>query len=193
MPKKPAPKNFSGIHLNLLYPQGSEKKIYLTFLHWLITYGRFIIIFVELIVLVAFGLRFSYDAQLADLKDKIKKQAEVLERLVIDEPRIVQTQKKLDFIKKSYASVPNWQEVFQQLANEMPLTVRLTSLAVEQDLSAATPTINFRLSAKTNSINDLGYFLKNLRENKIFKETTLQNITIEQGQIIFNIAGGINK
>jgi len=193
MPKKSAPKTFSGIHLNLLYPQGSEKKIYLTFLHWLVTYGRFIIIFVELIVLVAFGLRFGYDAQLADLKDNINKQAAVLESLVIDEPRIVQTQKKLEFIKKSYTSSPDWQNVFQQLSNEMPITVRLTSLSVEQDLTAATPTINFRISAQTNSISDLGYFLKNLRENKLFKETALQNISIEQGQIIFNIAGGVTK
>ncbi len=193
MAKKTAQKNFTGIRLNLLYPQGSEKKIYLTFLHWLITYGRFIIIIVELVVLVAFGLRFGYDAQLADLKDQIKKQVQVLETLIIDEPRIVQTQKKLEFIKKNYDSSPDWQEVFRQLSNEMPLTVRLTALSVEQDLSAAKPTINFRISAQTNSINDLGYFLKNLRENKLFNGTTLQNITIEQGQIIFNIAGGVTK
>lgn len=193
MPKPTAQKTFSGLRLNLLYPQGSEKKIYLNFLHWLVTYGRFIIIVVELVVLVAFGMRFSYDAQLADLKEKIKLQSDLLENYIVDEPRIVQLQKKIEFIKKSYANNPNWTNILNELSKEMPPTVTLTSLTIDQDSKAATPSIQFRISAQTSSINDLGFFLKNLRENKTFKEISLQNITIEQGQVIFNIAGGVVK
>jgi Tfp pilus assembly protein PilN len=193
MSKKTAQNTFNGLRLNLLYPQGSEKKFYVNFLHWLVTYGRFIIIVVELVVLVAFGLRFSYDAQLADLKDKIKKQSELLENYIVDEPRIIQLQKKLEFIKKSQASNPNWTLVFTELGNEMPPTVKITSLSIDQDAKAATPNIQFRIAAQTASINDLGFFLKNLRGNKTFKEITLQNLSIEQGQVIFNIAGGVVK
>lgn len=193
MSKKTAQNTFTGLRLNLLYPQGSEKKMYLNFLRWLVTYGRFIIIVVEIVVLVAFGMRFSYDAQLADMKEKIKKQSELLENYIVDEPRIVQLQKKLEFIKKSYANNPNWSLVFAELGKEMPPTVKLTSLSIDQDLKAATPNIQFRIAAQTASINDLGYFLKNLRENKTFKDVSLQNLNIEQGQIIFNIAGGVVK
>ena len=193
MAKKTAQNTFNGLRLNLLYPQGSEKKIYVNFLHWLVTYGRFIIIVVELVVLVAFGMRFSYDAQLADLKERIKKQSELLENYIVDEPRIVQLQKKLEFIKKNQANNPNWTLVFTELGNEMPPTVKLTSLSIDQDVKAATPNIQFRIAAQTASINDLGFFLKNLRGNKTFKEITLQNLSIEQGQVIFNIAGGVVK
>src|SRR5690242_19528934 len=108
MAKPTAPKPFPGLRLNLLYPMGVERKIYLVFFHWLVTYGRFIIIIVELVVLSAFGLRFSYDTQLADLKDNIKKQSNLLESYYIDEPRIRVFQKKLDFVKKNYDLNPEW-------------------------------------------------------------------------------------
>ncbi len=191
MPKPAAPKPFIGIHLNLLYPQGSERKIYLKFLHWLVTYGRFIIIFVEIIVLGAFGLRFSYDAQLSDLKEGIKKQTQALESYYIEEPRIRLLQKKLEFIKTSYAANPDWRKVLTQISAEMPLTVKLTNFVIDQDPTLATQKVQFKMSAETSSINDLGYFLKNLRENKTLKDVILQNISIEQGKIIFNIAGGV--
>ena len=173
--------------------QGSERKVYLLFFHWLVTYGRFIIIIVELVVLSAFGLRFSYDTQLADLKDNIKRQSIALESYYIDEPRIRVFQKKLEFIKKNYDVNPTWEEIFTQVSSEIPLTVKLTSLSLEQDPTLANPTLQLRLAAQTNSINDLGFFLKNLRSNKKFNEVTLQNIAIEQGQIIFNIGGSVAK
>lgn len=191
MPKSAAQKTFTGLKLNLLYPQGSEKKFYLQLLHWLVTYGRFIIIVVEIIVLVAFGMRFSYDAQLGDLKEKITKQSQLLESYIVDEPRIVQLQKKIDFVKNTYATSPQWTNVFNEIAKEMPPTVKLTSLTVDYDSKAATPVVQFRIAAQTASINDLGFFLKNLRDNKTFKATSLQNLSIEQGQVVFNIAGEV--
>jgi hypothetical protein len=187
MSKKSAPTIHSRINLNLLYPQGVPQKIYIKFLKWLISYGRFIVVGVEIIVLACFGMRFKLDADLADLKEKINSQVPYLESLVVDEAVIKQTHLRLATAQSTYNLSPSWLKTLNEISSLTPLDVKLTTLTIEKNPTL--PTLAFKISAQTPSHNMLSVFLVGLRESKAFKDVGLSNISYDDGEITFTITG----
>lgn len=177
------------LHLNLLYPQGVPLKLPLRFLKWLISYGRFIVVFVEIIVLACFAYRFKLDADLADLKEKINNQVPYLESLSIDEALIKQTQLRILNIQKVYSFSPFWVKTLTEISNQIPSQVRLTNINLEK---APPPSsgVSFKLAAQTPSNNDLAVFLNALKKSPNLKDISLSSISFEQDQIHFTINGG---
>ena len=80
------------ISLNLLYSQGTPLKWPAKILTWALSAGRYIGIAVEILVLATFAARFKFDADLADLKEKINQQIPYIESLQKEESLIKQTQ-----------------------------------------------------------------------------------------------------
>lgn len=175
------------LKLNLLYPQGIRHKIYMRFLHWLISYGRFIVVGVEIIVVSMFILRFKMDASLADLKDNIRDQVPYLESLSQDEAIIKQTQLKLALIKKTYASSTLLGPALNKINSLVPQNVRFANLTVENIEN--TSLFQFKITAQSNATNSISAFLNNLKNDPGFKDISLVNISYDQGQVIFTITG----
>lgn len=174
------------INLNLLHPKENPAKLPERFLKWLITYGRFIVIFVEIIVVAAFLGRFKLDADLDELKRKINQDLPYVEGLFVDEALIKQTQSKLALIDKTYANSDKWQEVVFDLSSQIPPSVQFIGLQLEEKDESS---LNFKISATTTSNTDLGIFLNNLRAVDKFREINLASISFERNQIIFTITG----
>lgn len=192
MPKKNAahaPR--SRLNLNLLYPQGVRSKLPIAFLKWLINYGRFIVIIVEIVVVATFITRFKYDADLEDLKDQINAGIPYLESLSSDELRIRQTQLELNTIKKTYSLSPQWSQVFKQISDRTPKNIKFTSLALEPIVD--TPNTAFRFSAVTNSNDNLIVFINKLKTTSNFKEIDLASISFDEENITFTITGIVEK
>lgn len=174
------------IDLNLLHPKEAPAKLPERFLKWLITYGRFIVIIVEVIVVAAFLTRFKLDADLDNLKTKINQDLPYVEGLEPDEALIKQTQTKLGLIDKVYQNSEKWQEVVVEISSLVPQSITFSGLALEEKDEQS---VNFRISGTTISNSDLGVFLNSLRKAEGFKEVTLASIAFEQNQIVFTIAG----
>src|SRR3989344_9255692 len=64
--------------VNLLPKEELETKPFGRFLKWALSYGRYIIVTVELIVFLVFFSRFIYDRELADLNDKIEQKQAIV-------------------------------------------------------------------------------------------------------------------
>lgn len=175
------------VNLNLLYPQGIPQKLPVRFLRWLISYGRFIVVIVEIVVLVCFALRFKFDADLANLKEKINSQVPFLESLYLDEALIAQTQLRLSRIKNTYTFSPMWSKTLTELSSQMPTGVKLTSLNLERVPQEGS--LTFKVSAQTPSNNDVAAFLNGLKRNQFFKDANLTSVSFDQGIIIFTITG----
>ncbi len=182
-----AQKFHNRINLNLLYPQEQSQKFAIKFLKWLLSYGRFIIIVVEIVVLGTFALRFKYDADLASLNEKINEQVPYLESLADDEALIKHTQQRLLAIKTAYSSSPDWQQILIKINNQIPPAVRFTSFNLDSD---NTNKAQFKIVASTNSNNDLTLFMSALKTDPYFKNINLTSISYDQGQIVFTITGG---
>lgn len=192
MPKKNTahiPK--SRINLNLLYPQGIKSQIPVLFLKWLINYGRFIVIIVELVVVGTFVTRFKYDADLEDLKDQIAQGLPYLESLTADELKIRQTQLEIDTVKKNYSLAPTWSELFKTIAQKTPQSVKFTNLILEP--VPDTPNVAFRISASTNANDNLIVFIRELKNTPNFKDINLASISFEEGNITFTLTGTITQ
>lgn len=195
---KPAQQEKFRIKLNLLHPNEIPPSLPTRFLRWVISYGRFIVIFTEVIVVGAFVFRFKLDADLDNLKTKINQDLPYVQGLVADEALIKQTQLKLQTIGQGYAATPDWRTIFSDISTQMPTSLELTSLNVE---SAATDPqfLPIKLNGKTASTNDLGVFIRNLRnakddkDVKIFNNISLDSISFDKEEITFTVTGGVKK
>lgn len=183
---KSAQKIHSRLNLNLLYPQGMAQKLPIRFLKWLISYGRFIVVIVEILVLSTFAFRFKLDADLANLKEKINEQVPFIESLGQDEALIKQTQQRLAIVKKTYAAFGQDQKFLPKISTQTPTAIKFTNFNIEQTEIGA---LKFKISAQTNSIDSIAFFLKGLRNDPDLKDINLTNINFEQGSVIFSITG----
>jgi len=173
------------LKLNLLLPQGEKLQFSVRFIQWLLSYGRLILIAVELLVLGAFAMRFGLDFELSNLRDKIDDQIPFIESLSQDATEIHQMQYKLEIIKKSLDFNPKYTTALDEVAKNTPQNIRLDSLTLEN-----TPlNVQMRINGKSPTYTDLSLFLKYLQSSPNFQEVTLVNIGIEEGLTSFNITG----
>lgn len=175
------------LKINLLIHKGERVKIYLKLIKWLLSTGRFIVIFVELIVVGAFILRYKYDTELVDLQDKIKEQIPYIQSLQDSEIELKHLQSQLTTIKQ----IKNNQahvEILLKIAQLTPKTIRLTSLNLER--APTTSKMSFIISGRTPSNLELSAFIKALQKDPSFSDVNLSNISFE-GQTTFVITGGV--
>lgn len=179
------------IKLNLLHPQGSGQKLPERFLKWLISYGRFIVVAVEVVVIGAFLMRFSLDAKLDELKKKINDDVPIVILQSTDEALIKQTQQRLSIFSKEFDQSSAWTDILKELTGKMPAKVVFGSLNLQKD--PANPLIKFRLNAKTAINSEMGQYLNTLKKNPFFKDITLVNVNYDQNQFLFVISGSTIK
>lgn len=174
------------INLNLLHPREQRAKLPQKFLKWLISYGRFIVILVEVVVVAAFLARFKYDADLDVLKRKINQDLPYVQNLATDEALIDQAQSRLALIDKTLTDADQWQATITNLSSLTPISIQFLSLSLDQKDDGG---ITFKINAATRSNTDLGIFLNTLRTQGSFKDIVLTNIEFEHDQILFSITG----
>lgn len=183
-----SPKKLS-ININILKPQGNPEKFYVRISRWALSTGRYIIIFVEIIVLAAFVSRFKFDSDLAETKEKIDQQIPFIENLRIDEQLIRQTQLQLATIKDIRSNSINYTTVIQSIANQTPQGVKINTLNIEKEKSKVT----FKISGHSQTNADLASLIVGLRSDNNFSDVGLSSIGLEQSVLTFSISGSIKN
>lgn len=181
MPKPKSPK--LAIHLDLLRPQSNPEKIVVKLVRWLLSTGRFIFVFVEALVLIAFIARFKLDADLQANKEAIEQQLPYIESLKPFEILIRQTQFKLLTIDSFYKGYADYGQILKNIADQTPAGVKISSLNL--DKNASTITVNINAQAQSN--NDLATFYGGLKQDKLFPDANVTSIGFEKGGLIFSI------
>lgn len=185
MPKPQNPK--LAIHLDLLHPQSNPEKLPVRLIRWLLSTGRFIFIFVEALVLLAFISRFKLDADLASKKEAIEQQIPYIESLKPYEILIRQTQFKLSTIDSIKTNSMDYSVILKKIADQTPVGVKIVSLNLKKNIDSATVQINAQ--AQTN--NDLTSFTAGLKGDPIFSDVNLTSVGLEQGVINFTVSASI--
>ncbi|MBU1031393.1 PilN domain-containing protein [Patescibacteria group bacterium] len=179
----PKAKVRSAIDLNLLKPQGKPEKLPVRLLRWLLATGRYLFVFVEAIVLIAFAARFKLDADLAANKEAIEDQIPYIESLQPYETLIRQTQLKLsniDSIKKSSLDYP---EVLKKIADQTPIGVKISNINIKKGIDDA----EINITGQTQLNNDLTSFLMGLKEEATFANVNLGSVGLENEVIKFTL------
>jgi hypothetical protein len=96
------------VSINLLQQDVAVNSPWNRIMNWITSYGRYIMITTELIVLIAFASRFGLDRKLTDLKENITEKQEILEVNADLEKEIREAQEKINTIKRliTQQSVP---------------------------------------------------------------------------------------
>ncbi len=171
------------ININLLPNEDLDKTSTGRFLKWALSVGRYIVIFTELVVLIAFGSRFWLDRTLNDLhKSIIQKQA------------IIKSAKDLEQQSRSIQNRLHeaGNILISNLAAEdiLKLLGKITPTDIVFDNMVITKT-QVNISASTLSELSLSVFIYNLRNSKIFSDISLDNVEKnkkQQGEISFSLS-----
>lgn len=183
-PLLPKPK----IKVNLLYPQGLPQKLPTLFLHWLLSYGRVILIIVEIVVLATFAMRFSLDAQISDNKELIQKNTAPITLLADEESLIRQTQFKLQFISAHHTQNTDFAASLVKFAANTPLGLRYNNISIDNTIPQQ-PT--FRISGTATTNTEVSYFITLLRREPSLSDIALTSLGVDQNRITFSLTGNI--
>lgn len=169
------------IHLDLLKPQSNPEKLPVKLLHWLLSPGRFILIFVEALVLIAFVARFKLDADLSRTNEAIELQIPYIESLRPTEILIRQTQFKLATVGSFYKNYQDFPKIIKEIASQTPAGVKIISLNLGKNVAS----VDIHLSAEAQSTNDLAIFINGLKNDSLFSDVNITGISFDQGKLTF--------
>lgn len=170
----PAQKN-----VNLLVREGFENSTLGKTLNWLLSAGRVIVVFVELVVIGAFISRFWLDRQLTDLNDENElrrvqiEAAGAFEQDFRDTQNRLSTYKSFDFLKTNSSSI------VRDVSAVIPADVALTNLEFSKE--------ELNLRGIALSEQGLAGFVKSLAGSPKFEQPTLSDVSLgTEGQQMLN-------
>ncbi len=166
--------------INLLPKEELNTRPIGRFLKWILSYGRYIITSVELVVFLVFFSRFIYDQKLADLKDEIEQKQAIVASASQFEHTFRLTQDKIAYIKSIDKDRLLYIQVLDILKKITPVQVSFDSVSFEEN------TLLLNGFAQTNE--SFAQFLAQLKKIDIFTSVTLdslEKIEDEEQGIVF--------
>ncbi|MBI4130640.1 PilN domain-containing protein [Candidatus Roizmanbacteria bacterium] len=154
--------------VNLLPKEELEKKPLGKFLRWVLSYGRYIIISVELVVFLVFFSRFIYDRQLSDLNDAIEQKQAIVASAQEFETKIRDIQYKITQIKSLEENRFMYLDIIDTLKTITPKEVVLTNIEINET------GLTIQGEAVTNE--GFAYFLNVIKQDKLFEKITLEQL-----------------
>ncbi|MBI3385346.1 hypothetical protein HY030_04095, partial [Candidatus Gottesmanbacteria bacterium] len=112
----PAQTPLPKININLMPTEDLERTPAGRFLKWALTVGRYIVIFTELIVLIAFLSRFWLDRTLSDLHESIKQKQAIVKSAKDLEDQARSVQNRLHEVSTILAGNVNAEDILKLLA-----------------------------------------------------------------------------
>lgn len=141
---------------------------------WATTYGRYIMILTEIVVLLAFISRFSLDRKLTDLNEEIAQKQAIIEANIGLEESIRSLQAKLTNIRTLIIAGSGPATTLKDLAQSLPPDVYLSTLEISQ--TSAKMTVN------AGTTTGIATFLASLQANPRFTDIELGDISKDQIQ-----------
>lgn len=117
--------------INLLPGDDLEKAPLGKFLKWALTYGRYIVVITELIVLLVFFSRFKLDRDLFDLSDSINRKKTIIESSALFEEKVRRLQIRLHTVASLIEKTSRPSEYLAFLTASLPQGVTLVSLRAQ--------------------------------------------------------------
>lgn len=148
----------SSVNINLLTRDELSNTPVGRLLAWAVTYGRYIMVLTELVVLITFVSRFSLDRKLTDLNEEIAQKQSILEVNSQLEVDIRTLQGQLAQIKTITQIQNKPVDTLYFLQSILPSDVSLTSVNLQKD--------KLIVSAIAGTTNGFSTFLNSLTANK---------------------------
>ncbi len=175
--------------INLIQKDDFENSPLGKFLHWSITVGRWIVVFTDFIVILAFFSRFYFDTKLANLHDSIKQGQAIIEATADFEKTFLSLQKKIDQVKLILGDKFNSDDRVEFINGILPADVSLTAFTLTSN--------GLNLTGSALSESGISQFMKNLLSAKQIEKVNISGLTIgekeEQKVISFTLSANWKK
>lgn len=173
------------ITVNLLQQEGSINSPFNRIMMWITTYGRYIMITTELIVLIAFASRFSLDRKLSDLKENIMEKQEILEANKELEQEIRDVQNKISLTKTFIQNQSQPVDTVVLMQMLMPQGTHLSNLVINEDK------VTSNVIADTS--DSFSKFMTNFSTTKTLAETEISKVEKGTEGIQFSLSAKLKR
>ncbi|OGG14942.1 hypothetical protein A2875_03195 [Candidatus Gottesmanbacteria bacterium RIFCSPHIGHO2_01_FULL_46_14] len=160
---------FSRIDINLIGEGDFSRTPIGRIVTWATTYGRYIMILTEIIVLLAFISRFSLDRKLTDLKEEITQKQAIIETNNSLEQQIRLVQQKLTTIRTLITNQAEPITTLRDIQNALPPDAYLESLDISEKEA--------KMSVIVGTTQGVSSLLTNLKANPHVSSVTIGDIT----------------
>ncbi|HCM37334.1 MAG: Fimbrial assembly family protein [Candidatus Gottesmanbacteria bacterium GW2011_GWB1_43_11] len=172
------------ININLLPQKDFEKTPLGKLLSWSLSYGRYIIICTEIIVLLAFIYRFSLDRKITDFNDEIDQKSAIIQANQEFEGKFRNLQGRVGQIGGLITDQNLMVQVIHHLEQITPEGIKLTTLNISNT--------SVSLSASANSNQDLALFIYQLKTSNLLAQINLTSLSKNAGgQALFTIDAAV--
>lgn len=155
--------------INLLGSQDLEHTPWGRIIAWATTYGRYIMITTEIVVLLAFISRFSLDRKNTDLTEEVTQKQAILEANVSFEQTIRTLQANITTAQKLLANQSKPVDITTMMETMLPPDVYLTSYTLTGN--------KLTLEASAGTTAGFSQLLSNLAAVKQFKNVALDGVS----------------
>ena len=135
---------------------------------WAVTYGRYIMIGTEIIVLLAFISRFSLDRKLTDLNDEVSQKQAIIDANHDFEAEFRALQEKLAKAETLLTALPVTENALNTVATIIPTDARL------EDLNITTTRVMGNVIANTTA--GFSQMVANLQAANIFSQVEIGDV-----------------
>jgi len=166
------------LNINLIPRLEFEKRPLGKFLQWALTYGRYIIIGTEIIVLMAFFSRFKFDRDLTDLHELVGQKEAIVAAAQGLEEDVRSLELRLKEVKSLGEKSASSTQILKILEGIVPPDVVLKEINLDQG----------KLTLLGSAISNFGlnYFLTNLTSSNKFSRVTLEEVSRGAGGQLTN-------
>ena len=158
----------TGREINLLPSAQWNYSLTAFLLKWIVSYGRYVLVITELIVILAFLSRFKLDQDLMELEDKIATNKTILESSVVFEKKLKNITQVQNFVTKEWNEQHLWSEYLEELTNLLPEGVVLVSIDANGN--------KIEITGSSVSETALAYLINNLKSNSAFKKVRVEKV-----------------
>lgn len=171
--------------VNLLPKEELEKRPLGKFLKWTLSYGRYIIISVELVVLMVFFSRFVYDRRLTDLNESIEQKQTIVVSAQELEEEIKSFQQGIEKVKLLEQEKTDFLKILERLKTITPDGVVFENILFDKE--------KVSLAGRATSNAAFAQLLLGLKDLSPFSQIEIAQITKEEetGLILFEIKASI--
>ncbi len=169
--------------ISLVPGEGNSGSIGDRIIYWVSNVLRYIMVFTELIIIIAFLSRFSLDQQNTDLSDRLRNQKYILETTTNFEKEYGLLQQKLQLIKKLYAQQPKYYDKLSSILANTPSDIIYNSFSVYNKDSKVTADLMV-YAFQEEAIVD---FINQLSLNPQIKSITINTIEKKARENKYNI------
>lgn len=164
------------IAINLLSEYGINTKPLGKFLKWSLTYGRYIIIGTQIIVLLAFFSRFKLDQELSDLHTHIDEKTNIIYALSNIETNVRTIQTRVGTLKELESGRTNYIDAITFLQKANPRGVSITALIFDEQV--------MNLTGEASDEKGFSLLLDKIKSNPLFSKIAVDDISQSGDDVI---------